>query len=243
MKILTFSPKVIARLEVNDLPVKGQQEYKKGLESYKANRKGVKRSLDHNELIVKGLLYWGSSMFPLEQWNIVAWWSYSPSMMFGFVWSPVIVNHEDKTCPLVLPAFLSLENMKDGFWALTKLLHRKVLQHIANNMVTVDSLNTQHGYSGQSGHTTWLQWTVWTHNMVTADSLDTQHGYSRQSEHTTWLQQTVWTHNMVTVDINKIILAPLFVLWHQWSNISKNCYTPTLWHKHWCGQLVMTRLP
>jgi len=36
-------------------------------------------------------------------------------MMFGFVWSPVIVNHEDKTCPLVLPAFLSLENMKDGF--------------------------------------------------------------------------------------------------------------------------------
>ena len=225
--------------------------------------------------------------------------------MFGFVWSPVIVNHEDKTCPLVLPAFLSLENMKDGFWALTKLLHRKVLQHIANNMVTVDSLNTQHGYSGQSGHTTWLQqtvwthkmvtadslntqhgysrqcehttwlqWTVWTHkmvtadslntqhgysgqsehtkwlqqtvwthNMVTADSLDTQHGYSRQSEHTTWLQQTVWTHNMVTVDINKIILAPLFVLWQQWSNISKNCYTPTLWHKHWCGQLVMTRLP
>ena len=60
MKILTFSPKVIARLEVNDLPVKGQQEYKKGLESYKANRERVKRSLDHNELIVKGLLYWGS---------------------------------------------------------------------------------------------------------------------------------------------------------------------------------------
>ena len=42
MKILTFSPKVIARLEVNDLPVKGQQEYKKGLESYKAIEKGLK---------------------------------------------------------------------------------------------------------------------------------------------------------------------------------------------------------